>query len=373
LSEARRVALFMPELRRGGVEIVFLRLARGFVDAGLSVDLVVVDTGGPLANEIPDGVELVDLGRRRVLAAAGQLVRYLRRRQPDVLVSGQDHANVVAVWARRLARSPARLVLTAHSPLGSNVEGRRGFTGWLLPLAVRLSYPAADALVAVSDNVADDLVALVPGLAGRVRIISNPSIPADVSSLQRSPTGVPWLDVEGGPPVLLAVGRLDPVKDYPALLQAFAQVRSSRPARLVFVGDGAERSRLEGLAAHLGLTSDVAFVGNVSNPFPFYARARLLCMTSTYEAAPLVLVEALACSLPVVATDCGGLVSSVLRDGRLGTLVPVGNVRALAQAILSRLDGLRRVSAPAALLEPFQSRTALAGYRALFESLEIRS
>lgn len=368
-----RVSFFMPELRRGGVEVVFSRLAAGLRAAGVEVDLVVVDASGELRAEIPAGVRLVDLGKHRVLAALRPLARYLGDAHPDVLVAGQDHANVAAVWARRLARSRARLVLTAHSPLRSNVEGRRGFTGWLLPLAVRLSYPAADALVAVSDNVADDLVALVPGLAGQVTVISNPSIPTDVSSLKDNPTGVPWLDLEGGPPVLLAVGRLDPVKDYPTLLRAFADVRSSRPARLVFVGDGAERSRLEGLAADLGVTADVAFVGNVINPFPFYARARLLCITSTFEAGPMVLVEALACSLPVVATDCGGLVPRFLRDGRLGTTVPVGDTRALAEAIVSRLDGVRRVSAPAVLLQPFQSRTALAGYRALFESLESRA
>src|SRR5690606_37626457 len=134
------------------------------------------------------------------------------------------------------------------------------------------------------------------------------------------------------PPVLVAAGRLVPQKNFPLLLAAFAQLRAQRPARLLILGEGRERPRLEAAAHELGIAADVALPGHVDNPYAAYARASLFVLSSDWEGLPTVLIEALACGCPIVATDCPSGPAEILQGGRYGSLVPMGDAAALAQA-----------------------------------------
>jgi glycosyltransferase involved in cell wall biosynthesis len=138
--------------------------------------------------------------------------------------------------------------------------------------------------------------------------------------------------------VVLSAGRLRASKDFRTLLQAFAGVRETRPARLLVLGEGGERDALEREARRLGVADDVAFPGFVANPFAYMARAGVFVLASRYEALGNVLVEALACGCSVVSTNCPVGPAEVLERGRYGRLVPVGDADALARAIAAALD-----------------------------------
>jgi glycosyltransferase involved in cell wall biosynthesis len=127
-------------------------------------------------------------------------------------------------------------------------------------------------------------------------------------------------------------------KDFPTLLKAFARVRAVRPARLLILGEGKERTELEVLARELGVASDVALPGFVPNPFPHMMRASVFVLSSAWEGLPGVLIEAMACGCPVVSTDCPSGPAEILDGGVYGPLVPVGDDAALAKAILSVLE-----------------------------------
>ena len=126
--------------------------------------------------------------------------------------------------------------------------------------------------------------------------------------------------------------------DFPTLLQAFAQVRAQRQARLLLLGEGEMRRKLEALARELGVDQDVSLPGFASNPFAYMARAAVFVLSSVHEGLPGVLIQALACGCPVVSTNCPGGAAEILEDGRYGRLVPVGDPAAMAQAIISTLD-----------------------------------
>jgi glycosyltransferase involved in cell wall biosynthesis len=138
-------------------------------------------------------------------------------------------------------------------------------------------------------------------------------------------------------PVILGVGELCARKDFGTLIRAFALVRRERPARLVILGKGRQREKLEALARELGVGADVSLPGFVNNPYPYMKRASLFVLSSAYEGFGNVLVEALATGTPVVATDCPSGPREILEDGRYGPLVPVGDVRRLASSILDTL------------------------------------
>jgi len=351
------LALFIFALTGGGAQRRTLTLARAFAERGLRVDLVVVSRHGSLVREVPDNVRLVVLhshwGRvvarleRRVnlrgvetLVSIPALARYLRRERPDVLLSAASHVNLVAVWARRLARVPLRLVLRAsNEPLGYPEMwpyAQRAIRRFLHWTAKRV-YPWADAVIAVSDGVADGIARLTGMPRRKIVTVYSPIVTPQLFVQAREPVAHPWL-APGEPPVVLGVGTLKIQKDFETLIRAFARLRASRPARLVILGNGALRPALERLVRELGLEADVALPGYVDNPYAWMARAAVFVLSSAWEGLPGVLVEAMACGCPVVSTDCASGPSEILEKGLYGPLVRVRDSGALADAIASVLD-----------------------------------
>jgi glycosyltransferase involved in cell wall biosynthesis len=233
------------------------------------------------------------------------------------------------------------LVISEHINLSQSVQAafnRRKWRYRFLPPLLARTYPWAEAIIAVSTGVADDLSTLAEIPRERILTIYNPVVTPDLEEKSRALCDHPWF-APGSPPVLLAVGRFTGQKDLPTLLRAFARVRRMRPVRLLLLGEGEERTKLEALVRELGVAADVALPGFVLNPFPYMARAAVLVLSSLHEGLAMVVIEALACGCPVVSTDCPSGPAEILEGGRYGALVPVGDVEAMAKAIHAALDG----------------------------------
>jgi glycosyltransferase involved in cell wall biosynthesis len=360
--------LLLPSLDAGGVARSLLELAEGFRDAGHTVDLLPCRAHGAHAERIPAGVRLVELrpvgmfasrlrllrldpGGLRAMARpvllpfkpafaqryVEDLARYLRSVRPAVLIAANTPANLLALWARQQAGVGTRVVVSEHTQL--SVQARRS-RRWrwrhVGPLVARV-YPQANAVIAVSDGVAEDL-ARVAGLPrGSIHTVYNPVVGPDLRRQARQPAPHPWL-ADGAAPVIVAAGRLKPQKNFPLLLRAFARLRQRRPARLLIMGEGKQRRELESLTRQLDIADDVAMPGYVSNPYAAFTHAALFVLSSDWEGLPTVLIEALACGCPVVATDCPSGPAEILADGRFGELVPPGDVDALASAMARTLE-----------------------------------
>ena len=373
MRSGRRVAFVMHGFSGGGMERSMLRLAEAFIARGLAVDFVVGQANGELLHDVPASARIVELAKHPVLRARPHglaadprafalllrpqsmmgmlkplvrrlpsLVAYLRETRPDAVLAAEPRYNVIAVWGRQLSGLTSRVVISEriqvsrHTSLG-DPWGQPGLHGLL-----RRAYLNADAIVAVSDGVADDLAAYAGIPRERITTVYNPVVGPDLGAKAREPLDHPWF-APGEPPVILAAGRLDPQKDFSTLIRAFAELRSRRPVRLMILG-GANRIRLayaeelRALPATLGVADDVAMPGFADNPFAFMARASIFVLSSLYEGLPGVLIQALACGCPVVSTDCPSGPAEILDNGRFGPLVPVGDVAALARAIGQVLD-----------------------------------
>jgi glycosyltransferase involved in cell wall biosynthesis len=360
------IAFFLPSLCSGGAERVAINLAEGFADLGVPTDLVVVSSRGDFAGQIPPGVRLVDLGASRVILGLPALMSYLRRERPTAVISFMDHAGVVALLARRLSGSATRIICTVHTTLTHTARNSPNARSQMLPLLIRAFYPSADAIVAVSHGVASGLNRATGFPLSKIRVIYNPVITADVISLARRAPDHPWFSV-GQPPVILGVGRLTRAKDFATLIRAFAAVRQRRAARLIILGEGEERPALTALAAELGVADDVALLGFKENALAYMAGSALFALSSVREGLPTVLIEALAAGTRVVSTDCPSGPREILQEGRLGTLVPVGDAAALAEAIVDALE--RPVgTVPLDALTPFTRDAAVNNYLHLIEN-----
>ena len=337
-SRAKRLSIFLPSLAGGGAEKSMLRLAHGLAMQGYSVDLVLARAEGPYLTSVPDVVRVVDLNGSRVLSSLPALVRYLRHEQPDALLSSLDYANIVALWARRLARVPLRPVVNEQNTISLTSQHSSQWRQRMIPRLVRHFYPWADHIIGNSQGVADDLSRITGLPRNRIHVIHNPVVTPGLAEKVAAGPDHPWLEA-GQPPVLLGVGRLTEQKDFPTLIQAFAQVRQLRPLRLLILGDGSARPALEALIRHLHLEQDVSLPGFVENPYAYMSRASLFILSSRWEGLPTVLIEALFCGVRVISTDCPSGPREILADGQHGALIPVQDVTALAKTIVLAMDG----------------------------------
>jgi glycosyltransferase involved in cell wall biosynthesis len=330
-TEVRHVALFLADLHGGGAERMMVVLANGLADRGVRVDLVLADARGPYLREVKPAVRTIALGGGGVARNLPALVGYLRRERPQVLVSTLPHASVVALVARSLsggrlpvvireANTPQERPLTWSSP-------KSRLAAWLM----QRWYRRADGVIAVSAGVADAVEQVMGVPREKIATLYNPVVTPEMHDLASEDPRHPWLEDEV--PVVLAVGSLTPRKDYPTLVRAFAQLRARMPARLLVLGEGPERPRIEALATELGVASELELLGFRDNPYAYMARADVFAASSRLEGLPGALVQALACGCPAVATDCPSGPAEVLEGGALGELVPVGDANAMADAL----------------------------------------
>lgn len=340
---ATRLAIFLPSLAGGGAERAMVNLAHGFASFGCTVDMVLAQAKGPYLSEVHEPVRIVDLKASRGLTSIPALARYLRSEQPLALISVLDFANIIALWARWLAGNRTRILVNEQNTISRSARNSARLRQRMVPYLVKLFYPWADYVVGNSQGVADDLSRTTGLPRQRIDMLYNPVVTPDLRKKARESLEHPWFE-EGQPPVVLAVGRLTKQKDFPTLIRAFAQVHRHIPARLLILGEGPDRPALEELVKQLNLSGDVALPGFVENPYAYMSRASMYVLSSRWEGLPTVLIEALYCGSPIVATDCPSGPQEILADGQYGELVPVGNVDSLAQAIEAGLTG--KISPP---------------------------
>ena len=367
--DKKKIAIFVPTLEPGGAQRVALNLAGGFLQRGFSVDILAASDGGAFVDLVPIGARLISLGNKgRVLRALPNLVRYLRRELPWCVVPIMDHANVVTLWARWLAHTPTTVLATTHCLPSAEAQHASRLREKLSPHALRFFLRFADGIVAVSNGVATDLAQTAAIARERISVIPNPVLTPEFYRKVAEPASDFYV-CESDTPMVVSVGRLAASKDFPVLIRAFAEVRKGIRARLVILGEGEQRASLERLISDLQLGDDVLLPGYTPNPYAAVRCAKLFVLSSAYEAFGNVVVEALAAGTPVVATDCLGP-REILQDGRFGELVAVGNVGALAAAIMRGLRSGGRI-APPDYLKQFRLDSVVDAYVSVMEAVSV--
>jgi glycosyltransferase involved in cell wall biosynthesis len=353
-------------VRGGGAQRVIVNLLQGFCERGVTADLILAAAEGVFLEQLPPPVRVVDLQAQRLIRSLGPLTGYLRRERPRYLVSSMSHANLISLWAAKLARQGTPVMVTVHNTMSQSTPAEGGVAGRLSSRMLRTFYPWATSVVAVSRGAADDLVRTTGLQHQKVHVIYNPVITPELLAMAREAPDHPWL-AAGEPPVVLGVGRLTRQKDFPTLVRAFAEVRRHRRVRLIILGQGEDRPALEALVGELGVAEDVTLPGFRENAMAYMARSALFVLSSAWEGLPTVLIEALAAGTRVVSTDCPSGPKEILGNGALGPLVPVGDVPAMAAAIQAALD--RPVATvPSGALRPFTRDAAVDHYLQLIEA-----
>jgi glycosyltransferase involved in cell wall biosynthesis len=375
-----RLALYIRSIESArGAERVAVNLASGLSARGHDIDLLVEEESGWLMEELraeARGVRIVNLRypavsrlSQRVLQACsfvimmadnvrrrekdwcirpifdllfrddapiGALLRYFREAKPAAVLSLLNYPNAALLIASRISRRKTKVLVSVHNTVSASMSKGDSRRSRDMPRLMKRLFPLADEIIAPSDGVAEDVAAIARIRRDRISMIYNPVFGPALLTQAAAEIDHAWL-TNGDIPTIVAAGKLKRQKDFPTLLRAFARIQKTLRSRLIILGEGPERASLLDLAEELGFAGDVSLPGQVRNPYVYYQRAAVFVLSSEWEGLPTVLIEAMACGCPVVSTACPNGPSEILDNGRFGPLVPVGDDRKLAKAVLDTL------------------------------------
>lgn len=365
------IAIFVHQLDATGVARNAIAIARHMEAAGWRAVIVTVRAGGEMAGAV-SGLRHEVLGamglprKMELRLAIPRLRRVLRDLAPDVVLSAGNHAHFAVLGATG-GTLRARTVYRFSNDLAHTGGGLRALISRRRAVA-RLVARRAARLVLVSDNLARDPILARHVSSSKAQVIANGVDVAQVRARSLEPADHPWLTQDV--PIVLGVGRLVRQKNFGILIEAFAHARKARAMRLIVVGAGKPQVRavLKAQVASLGITDDVSFAGQVGNPYPYFRAAAVMAIPSLWEGSPNVLLEAMACGTPVVASRTAGNAAAILGDGQYGMLADPRDSDAFARAILAQLDAVSCV-VPGSRADAFDRSVALDAYQSLFEDV----
>ncbi|MES9943795.1 MAG: glycosyltransferase [Candidatus Thiodiazotropha sp.] len=332
------MCLFILKFGDGGVERMMVNIARGLSLIGARVDFIVKETEAPYLHLLPPEVRIIRFQVARQKAALPKLIDYLKRYDPDILLSAKILDDQLALKAKRRHSGRTRFFLRPGTALLSRMQARgtHPLRRWLKQRQLSSLFNNADGVVAVSQGVADEVMELSAIDGDKITVIRNPTITPELYQQAEEPVDEPWLAADQ-PPLILGIGGLRRQKDFPTLLRAFALVRQQLPCRLMLLGQGNKEGQLLKLAQELGLGDDFRLAGFVANPYAYLKGAKLFVLSSLWEGSPNVLTEAMALGTSCVSTDCPSGPHEVTRGGEVAPLVPMGDPERLAEAMLQTL------------------------------------
>ncbi|MET0068374.1 MAG: glycosyltransferase [Candidatus Thiodiazotropha sp.] len=338
MAETPRIACFLATSGHSGVDRVARNLLPGIAEAGYPVDLLKIRDHGPwLTQPLAQNLRVIEFKAHHVYSALPELVRYLRGTRPAVLLSDKDRVNRTALLANALSGRPARVVLRSGTTVSRNLQSRGRWERFVQRTSMKYLYTHADAVLVPSVGAADDFAASIGLARERISVVPSPIITPGFQARLDEPLDHPWFR-PGEPRVILGVGELCRRKDFATLIRAFAEIAPDYDCRLLILGEGRARERLEAQVQSLKLADRVSLPGFVENPYPYMKRAGLFVLSSRWEGMPVVLIEALAAGTPVAATDCPSGPRELLGELPGEPLCPVGDSAALAAAMARQLD-----------------------------------
>jgi len=335
MPKTKNILFIAHDMGSRGAEKTCLNLIKFlYADSEISLSLALFKKQGELLQCLPKDLTIYDFGGLQLYRfplLLWKTRKLLYEKRFDTILSFSTFANIVTLIAARNMKYTKPKIIIRHEIHTSLGAGRMRFFKAKCYL-IRKLYPSADSVIAVSKGVANDLIDYFGIPSFKLKVIYSPVELNQIENLKKIP--LENSELSAGMPIVSALGRFYWQKGFNYLLEAMALLVSNGQAiKLVIIGDGPLRKDLERLAKKLGIDKNVFFTGLQENPFKFLARSTVFVCSSLWEGLPNVLLEAIACGVPVISTDCPSGPSEVIKNGVNGMLVPLASSKALAEAM----------------------------------------
>lgn len=336
------IMFIIPSFNVGGAERVTINVIKWVERQGEKITLVVLDGRGSLREEVPKGVEVIDLNTGRLRFSIISIASILKERKPATVFSTIDYVNFAVIFIIRILKINTNVVIREASTPSMVLKEMTFPKKNLYPYIYRFLYSKADFIVAQCDCMKKDIIDNFLIRDSQVVRIYNP---IDVERVRRK--SKVFFPSEFSPHAvnIVTAGRLVESKGYGVLLKAFSVLlKNVSNAKLFIIGDGPLRNGLSLLARELEIENEVRFLGFLANPYPYIRYADLYVLSSNREGFPNVLLEALACGTKVVATDCNSGPREIIGNNEFGHLARVNDPDSLALAMHEYLNTMNKTA-----------------------------
>lgn len=339
MNVRRKVCFVLPSLNGGGAERAAVQILNGLDPDKWDRSMFLSAREGAYLSELDPSIRLVSADRASRWSKWNALRTFIARERPAIVMSFLSYFSTLT--AARMAHTGAKVVFDLQTPMSAfltdaDYHWRRRWHKAVFSSVMRGAYGAADLIVATSQGVARDLTAGFGVDPDRMRVLANP---VDIDRVRAS-AAEPIDDAvlpSGDGPLIVAAGRLAEAKNYPLMIEAIAELRRRLPVRLCILGQGELEPSLRQSIAARQLTDAIALAGFQSNPWKYIARADVFLLTSRYEGFGNVLIEAMACGVPVVATASAGT-RDIITQGVDGVLAAAHTPQAVVAAVMSVIE-----------------------------------
>ncbi len=328
-----KVIFFLGGLGGGGAERVASNLMQHLNRNRFNITLVLCED--EVSYSIPDDIKKYVLYNKK-MRFFNQLTKILNfysiliKEKPDVILSFMEYPNIINVLFKYIFPfRDIKHVISVH--IVESMYFQKKY--WRV---LNFFYSKADVIICVSKGVVKDLIENFGIQKDKLVVIYNPFDSKNIDKIKNEEIHDAWF--KNNNPKIIAVGSLDKRKGHDYLLRAFKIVRENEiNANLIILGEGKERDNIKNLAKDLKIEDHVMLPGFKENPYKYLKNSSVFVLSSIYEGFANVLVEAMVCSVPVIATRCPSGPEEIITDGVNGLLVPIKDEKALAEAMIDLL------------------------------------
>jgi glycosyltransferase involved in cell wall biosynthesis len=337
-----RVLFFISSLEGGGAERVMVEILRNINRNYIEPILILLYPydHSPYKGLLPKDLEVIVIKREsdtslEKIKQFKDFLKCIKNKKPDLILSMLTHCNIMAIVAGLMYK--IRTIVSEHNTLSEIIkteDGRKmmGISGSFL---VRKLYRFANKIIAVSEGIKDDLIKNFGISKEKISVIYNPVDLENIRTLSKEPVDHHFF--ESNVPIIISVGRLIYQKGFDLFIRALKKLSSQIDFRAIILGNGPEKESLEDLAFKLDIIDKISFAGFKANPFAFLSKSDIFVLSSRFEGLPMAILEAMACEVPIIATDCKSGPREILQDGEYGIFVPIEDEDALSVAMLKLL------------------------------------
>ena len=342
------LAILIPSFEKGGIERSIIRISKEMNRLGCKIDLLVVQIN-PEMKDLIDGPRIIYLSKPKFLiffkfllprfiyfnlVSFWGLIRYLKKEQPDSLMTARYA--LLAISVTFFIKIKTKIVIREPLHITSVLNKHSRFKKRLLSYSKSVVYKHSDKVIAISEGVSKDLIDNFNLSPQKVSRIYNPSADPVIKDLSNENIDHPWFKRDM--PIIIGIGRLTEQKDFYTLVDSFSLVTKEKECKLIIIGEGPEKNKIETLISERSLEKDVDLIGFQKNPWKYLSKSNLFVLSSLWEGFGNVIVESMYLGVPVISTDCPSGPREILNNGDLGSLVLPGDTESLAKKIIKFLN-----------------------------------
>ena len=318
----------------GGAEKVALLLMKYFDRSKFEITLVLFKKEGEYLSQVPEDVKIIDLGKKSkfdIFKLIWRLRNKINKLQPDAMISFLTYTNAISIISAFHTCQLSKLIISQQIFPSLEAKSR------MRKIIYAFLYRKARRIVCASEGIKECLRRDWKVCSERMSVFYNPLEFSNIEALRNGHVEHPCFAPDRHFKVIITVGRLEPQKNHALLLNAFKKVAESTDARLVILGQGRLEQKLKDKAQELGILEKVFFIGFQHNPYAWLSKADVFVLSSDYEGFGNVIIEAMACGVPVISTNCPSGPSEIITSGVNGLLVRPGDAMELSSAIIRLL------------------------------------